>query len=795
MTITKIDIPNFGSFNNFSWKKSIKNQDGNSVDFKRVNVLYGRNYSGKTTLSRIIRSLETGRLPANYAAPAFTVFGDKGDVHQSGISTHNYDVRVYNRDFVTDNLSFLVNQEDGEIRTFAIVGEKNKEIEDKIAEIESKLGSVETNSGLKNELVTKRNDKDQKARNHNSADSAFSEKLKGQAKFLKDNRDYVPAVYTIIQLNLDIVKTNLPGYTALNQSEITSGLELLKQDVLADIPDKVSIKLEYPKLSANASTLLQKTITPTKAIQELLNDSVLQLWVKQGILHHRDKRTTCGFCRQPLPDDIWQVLDSHFSRESTDLESEIDTAVKSVEAEIKSVSTFISITSDKFYPDEKSSFETEKTALATCLKSYEQDLLELKKALQKRKNNLFEVVDVPLQKHDSTKIDDHVKSINELIEKNNNRSKNLDKDKASVKDNLRLADVSTFLASIDYASEKIRIEGLKTESLAAANTFTTAEKEISDLEKEVTVLRGKQRDEKKGAARVNNLLKHFFGHDGLELVAEDIPGLTSVKFQIMRDGKSAFNLSEGECSLIAFCYFIAKLEEPESKDKDLIIYIDDPISSLDTNHIFFMFSLIESFIAKPKKVGGVNQYGYRQLFVSTHNLDFLKYLKNLSMPKDKHGGAQHFIIERNGAASNINLMPSYLKDYITEFNYLFHQIYKCRNPEMAIVNHEPFFSFGNNLRKFLEAFLFYKYPYHDNSNVSSDRLRKFFGDDDTATALISRLDNELSHLEAVFDRSMKPIEIPEISKIANYVLEKMFDSDPDQYNALLKSIGEPERAN
>ena len=65
----------------------------------------------------------------------------------------------------------------------------------------------------------------------------------------------------------------------------------------------------------------------------------------------------------------------------------------------------------------------------------------------------------------------------------------------------------------------------------------------------------------------------------------------------MRNGQSAYNLSEGECSLIAFCYFMAKLEEPESKGKEMIIYIDDPISSLDGNHIFFMFSLIESLIA------------------------------------------------------------------------------------------------------------------------------------------------------------------------------------------------------
>src|SRR5690606_39389208 len=53
-----------------------------------------------------------------------------------------------------------------------------------------------------------------------------------------------------------------------------------------------------------------------------------------------------------------------------------------------------------------------------------------------------------------------------------------------------------------------------------------------------------------------------------------------------------------------------------------------PISSLDSNHIFFMFSLIESLIAKPvKKADGSNTYRYKQLFISTHNLDFLKYLK------------------------------------------------------------------------------------------------------------------------------------------------------------------------
>lgn len=97
------------------------------------------------------------------------------------------------------------------------------------------------------------------------------------------------------------------------------------------------------------------------------------------------------------------------------------------------------------------------------------------------------------------------------------------------------------------------------------------------------------------------------------------------------------------------------------------------------------------------------------------------------------------------------------------------------------------------MRKFLEAFLFYKYPCHDDKNDSFERIKKFFGDDETAIALANRLNNELSHLESIFDRSLKPLDIPEIPKLANYVLDKIYTADPDQYNSLLKSIGEPER--
>lgn len=805
--INQIDIPSFGSFSGLEWKKAVRDSGKNVKNFQRLNILYGRNYSGKTTLSRIFRALETGKLPTNYTGSSFTITGDKGAVTCSELLTHNYDVRVYNRDFVTENLSFLVNQDiGGEIKTFAIVGEKNKEIDDAIAAIEIKLGSFEAKSGLRFELEARKKERDHTKASHSKALSALEGKLRSHAADkIKKNLQYGVPVYNIESIKRDIAITRKAGFTPLTLPEQAGKLALLNQEALPDITAKLAIALSYDSLQSQAEPLLSKAITPTKPIQELLNDSVLQLWVKQGITHHRDKRDVCAFCRQSLPPEIWQALDEHFSKESGDLERDLENAITAVKGEIAAVAGLTMLRSDQFYTEERTAFEANRQALTNKLGIYKKDLDTLKSLLEKRKNNLFQPVVLLPTLLTHKEIQQHVDAINDLIATNNSKTKTLEKDKAAARDTLRLADVSGFADAIAYDTELTNIATLKTGADTADTAYTNAEKEIRHVEAEVQGLRSMQRDERKGAGHVNSLLNNFFGHDGLKLEPRDSADKATVKFEITRDGKAAFNLSEGECSLIAFCYFIAKLEAPESKGKELIIYIDDPISSLDSNHIFFMFSLIESLIAKPiKKADSSNTYRYKQLFISTHNLDFLKYLKRLSIPTKKiaigegktksTSDHEHFMVERNGAASNISLMPSYLRDYITEFHYLFHQIYRCKDQAAAQINHEPFFGFGNNLRKFLEAFLFFKYPYHDDKSDSFERIKKFFGEEeDTAIALVNRLNNEFSHLEAVPDRSFKPIEIPEIARVANYVLDKIYASDAVQYNALMKSIGEPER--
>jgi len=328
------------------------------------------------------------------------------------------------------------------------------------------------------------------------------------------------------------------------------------------------------------------------------------------------------------------------------------------------------------------------------------------------------------------------------------------------------------MAAVETEDNKLNLMG---------GAVKSKREEIMRLQDEKRKLEAQAKDESKGAELVNQHLTHYFGHNELKLVAEDEQ--PNIKFSIHRDGAPANNLSEGECSLISFCYSMAKIEDElkdETESDKLVIYIDDPISSLDSNHIFFMFSLIENVIAKPKKYG--------QLFISTHNMEFLKYVKKLTgMKNSKNVG--HFMIERRSQSNSILMLaPSYMKNYITEFNYLFDQIYQCSVGDREFISNNYQYSFGNNMRKFLESYTFYRYPTHNMS--FEQRLLKYFENDGVTYTLVSRVINEYSHMEDQFDRGMQPIDMDEITRVSSAVIEKIRTADPDQFEALMDSVNQ-----
>jgi wobble nucleotide-excising tRNase len=795
--IKKINVGKFGLFNNYNWDNSL----GNDLSFKQLNIIYGRNYSGKTTLARIFRCVEKGELHKHYIDGNFSLTCENGNI----ITQNNFlefakenQIRVYNTDFVNENLSWL-HDENGLIQPFTILGSKNVNLENEIKTIDEKLGNIEQKKGLLYEQFQIENSYNEKQREFNQKSNDLEGKLKSQAndKIKIDTNLFLSSTtkktYITNDIKADIskVQNDLEKYILSNENK-DEKRKLLSENSLPAIDKIHETKTSFEKHYSLVKEILNKEIKPTKPIEDLINDNLLQTWVRQGIDKHKDKRETCGFCGGILPKDLWDKLDAHFSKESEELRINIQSQIDSLEKAKLSLIDFLKFKKESFYSNLHSKFEELLERRNTIIKNYSNNIDFLIKDLKEREQDIFKTR-VPKEIKDvSQELIDLAREYDLLIEQNNLKAKTLLKDQQNNRYELRLSEVAQFIKNIDYEKRQEEILKLEKETLEFFEDKRWKESEINEIKEEKRKKEAEAKDESKGALLINQHLSNYFGHDELMLVAHEVNDEFSngkkIRFKITRDGNDAKNLSEGECSLISFCYFIAKMED-EMKDtfnkSNLIIYIDDPISSLDNNHIFFMYSLIESVIAKPKNYG--------QLFISTHNLDFLKYLKRLS-PPSRNESVNYFLIERqskkNDKSCFILPLPKHIKNYVTEFNYLFNEIYKVYKEvkgdrkTMLENTYNQFYNLPNNLRKFLECYLFYKYPNNENP---LENLGKLF--DNNIPSLINRVVNEYSHLTYI-DRGWKPIDVDEAEECAKIIIDKIREIDPEQFNALLESINQ-----
>jgi wobble nucleotide-excising tRNase len=787
--ITKFKtIKNLAVFQNFDWDTSLRDKGNNVILFKNLNIIYGRNYSGKTTLSRIIRSLETGKISDKYENPDFRIsFKDEADVTHSNLNENSKKIRVFNEDFVRDNLKFIVNPDDS-IVPFAILG-GNNQIEEEITALKAELGTKEEGketglyADLKNAIAKVKT----ATANHQTATGKLDNQLSKKATDREIGIKYKPERfgdqnYSKPKIEADIktvIKASFKSITNEKQLELE---KLLGEKTNDSIRSITSVNLKFIEFTEQVETLITKKIGASDKIEELVKDAVLNRWAKEGRLLHKDKLKDCVFCGNLIDKDRWTELDNHFDEESEILEKEIDSLIKQIEDEKKAILLGFKPNKNLFYSKFHSKVERLVELYKKTSLQYNNQLDSLKEQLESRKNDLINPKKYKIPFNYSKRLNSVWSIFNRVKDESNNYSDLLSEDQTNAKISLRLREVYDFATTIKYIEERESIKGLKTQLDDDIKKKTNISKGIKDKEDLIEAKRRLLNDEEKGALKVNEYLNGFFGHNFLSLQAighnELADGKKKVKFEIIRDGKKAHHLSEGECSLIAFCYFMAKLDDIDTKGSKPIIWIDDPISSLDGNHIFFVYSLINAEI--------VSKDLFEQLFISTHNLDFLKYLKRLPGALTKKE-ADFFIIKREEKNSKIKLMPKYLKDYVTEFNYLFHQIYKCSIADTEEDSeHHLYYNFGNNTRKFLEAFLFYKYP---NAIENDDKLGRFFDDNKQASSMTDRINNEYSHLEGIFERSMIPVDIPEMKKTAQYILRRIEKKDKEQYDSLLKSIG------
>lgn len=786
--ITEIDIEKFGLFSDYQWKQNIKDDI-----FKKVNIIYGRNYSGKTTLSRILKCVGDRKLHEQYTDGAFKITNIDKSTSTNTNLVSPYNIRVYNTDFVRENLMFLYD-ESRDIKPFTLLGSENQGIQIRIDEITGELGSIESKKGL----LFDQNKQSELLRTANTAtekkDGALTGKLRTKANDeIKKNPNFVKqgTTYTIsnIQQEIGEIIKSPTAELVLTDAEKDIHKATINEQSKPDITKIGETKPTFAEKVISTRKLVEKSISVTNTIQELVNDAVLQTWVNKGRELHKNQRDKCAFCGSDITSSRWEEIDAHFSKELEELKAEIKTETGQLNELKLKLQTFLEdkdIKKDSFYTAFHSKYDTVNAQWGLVTTKYADNINMLISALSKRDADIFTALTVEDIEDNSEEILSTIIQFNELIETHNSKTNQLETDKDSSRTILRFSEIKSFIDSIDYNALKKDIEDSKAKNKADKEVLDQLSGHITALELEKTEKEHAQKDEGAAALKVNELLSRFFGHNGLMLdpEANSEDGTPKTRFIIKRGTEKAHNLSEGECSLIAFCYFIAKMDdELKGADSDkLLIYIDDPISSLDNNHIFFMFSLIESIICKEKKYG--------QLFISTHNLEFLKYSKTLTSANKQ---INHFIIQREKSCFNersvIKKMPPHLRDNITEYSFLFEELYNVISPLSSAedvrieANYTHFYNLANNMRKFLECYLWYRLP---NNKTPLNNLDILF--DHNIPTLVNRVIHEGSHL-AWGDRGTLPQDVVEAKFVATEILKAIKSKDSSHFDSLCESVG------
>ncbi|ECR2161917.1 AAA family ATPase [Campylobacter jejuni] len=796
MKILNFDEINFGSYKNFKWGNNLE-------EFKTINIFYGRNYSGKTTLSRIARSFELKKHNEDFLDGNFKIKLEDGNfLTQNDVIKSNLDIRVYNSDFVKENLNYLYDKK-GNIKGFKSIGEEQKNIKEIIEKREKILKT-------RNEKLQKL-ENDKKEFLNDDRETKLEEKFTEKASLIATNPNYLKGYRynkTALKKDLNIIKNNEDAYI-LNNEEQNQFIKILEDKEKHNTNfNNTFNKDNFQGILKHSSEILEKEII----IKENLT-SELRQWLEEGLKFHKEHLSTqqCKFCNNPLTLEriVWienNIKDD--SGEKEKIEEELKDLLDNFENyKLKLKKILQDIEYENFYSNYKDSFIALKEQLGANIANYNKELLKIEEKIKEKQKDVF----TPIKLENTNDFSDEIflilNKIENLCKENDEYTNKLSTNQDEAREKLRLNEVAKFAKDSDCFAIQDEIQNLKQNINTLEKSIATQNNKIDLLESRIEKYKEKLSNLETSTSNINKYLKSYFGHNMLELkVKKDDKGQLNGEFEILRNGKQAKNLSEGECSLIAFCYFVASLKDANTKDKNPIIWIDDPISSLDNNHIFFIFSVIENEI--------VRKNSFEQFFISTHNLDFLKYIKRLKKSKSKQSKndekeydfPQYYFIEKSVKesmeTSEVKKLPKCLEKYTTEFNYLFEQIYKFKNIDG--INDEDLktslvYNFGNNLRKFLEIYLFFKYP-NNFESLDKELIERFFNDtyqsdridenhQKMVASIINRYQNEYSHLREILSRGMQPIDIEESKKIAKFILETIKQNDKQQYKALVKSIG------
>ncbi len=591
--IKKIKINKFARFDKFKFDRV--------NEFERFNVLYGWNYSGKTTLSRAFAVFDKNELPPHYDDGIdFELESESVGIVKSIEPTDltKIKTKVFNSDYIEENLFFKTTG----ASNILVLADKAQDIMEKIEKIDKELDILNKNvSGYKKQ---------------ETENKTFLEKTRTkESAIIKE------------KLHTGFTATTFLSYANKINSEGASADFLIKDDDLIckkrstaiSEKDKINIP-DIPLISIldteNIKNLLNEIVSISHPLERLNDNKNAEKWVREGITHHKDS-SICFYCGEKLTQETINGINAHFDKSYTEFIEKSDEQKNNT----KKIPAFTNLPdTSSFYEQFENKYLKAKVKLEEKRESYNYAIGKIHKLIEKKQKTVTQTITFDLD-FDFNEINKQIQIINtEIISKHNTFNDDFDSQKDKALEELKKHYVLEILLGKDYQhSEKLYNDAIK--GINETNTL------IKEKRTEKAELEAKISESDAGADKINKVLDRLFmGNSDIKI--EPKSALGDDKYVLKRCGTSAHNLSEGEKTAMAFAHFIACLDSKDlvSKHGNIILFIDDPISSLDNNHIYSVYAEIKRLKNEESLVSGKKQKKYKQIFVSTHNYNLFNLL-------------------------------------------------------------------------------------------------------------------------------------------------------------------------
>lgn len=422
-------IKGLGVFQNYS-------KPADTQEFGIKNIIYGWNYSGKTTLSRLFAQLEAKTANSDLSGCEFA-FGTGNDtLTEKNFNRCNLSVRVFNSDFVRTNLHF----DGGSFNPILLLGKESEEAQRKIDKLGERI---------------KRSDLVQRKLNGKFEDlkTRIAQAKTEAAKFIRQRLKVDP--YTAAHLGQDVQALSILDSKLLTEKELVNAIELAltPDSKKPSTVDELHTSPTIEGLHKEAVTVLAATPSFSNTLKHLEENPAIERWVQSG-LHLHPTAGTCEFCGNELSPARLEAFRTHFSKDLADHKEKVDGLLERVKA------AEFRLTWPKaaeLNPQFRDSYNVAIDTLPTAISAFNQAVKKLAGEIQRKADDSRKAMEPTALAQDlEIAIKDAASSVNAIIKQNNELASNFTNARADSLRKTKYHYVQQFVDEQDAAGLEVK---------------------------------------------------------------------------------------------------------------------------------------------------------------------------------------------------------------------------------------------------------------------------------------------------------------------------------------------------